>query len=169
MPSLRVGRAKTATAGGLLAIGCALLSALFLSLGLTILSEEGYRFSAGDIQDVVYTYIWCALVLLGGILMLTRRYIPGGVLVLICSILISIGVWYLGIWGVIGAALGLVSKEKTPERVLEVARLYGHIGIADLATKVGKTEADVELTIIKMQLKGQPIRFDATQREVIYG
>jgi hypothetical protein len=169
MSNLKVGRAKTATAGGVLAVACALLSVLFLSLGLTILSEEGYRFSASDIQDVVYTYIWCALILLGGILMLTRRYIPGGVLALICGILVAIGVWYLGIWGVIGGALGLVSKEKTPERVLEVAKLYGHVRIADLATKVGKTEADVELAIIKMQAKGQPIRFDATQREVIYG
>lgn len=63
----------------------------------------------------------------------------------------------------------MVSREKAPERVLEVARLYGRIGIRDLATAIGRTEADAELSVIKLQSRGHPIRFDAERREVIYG
>jgi len=41
--------------------------------------------------------------------------------------------------------------------------------IRDVATETGKTEADMELASIDLQSKGQPIRFDAGTREVIYG
>jgi len=51
MTDLRVGQPKIAIAGGVLAIVCALLTAL-LSLGLTILSQEGYEFSASEIEEV---------------------------------------------------------------------------------------------------------------------
>lgn len=172
MPNLRLGRPKIAIAGGVLAIICALLVALLLSLGLIIMSEEGYEFSATDIEDVLYTFIWCGLVFAGGILIFLRRYKIGGAIALGFSILLiifALDIWYIGMWGVIGGALCLISKEKTPERVLEVARRYGRVGIREVATETGKTEADVELAIINLQSKGKPIRFDATTREVIFG
>ena len=171
MPNLRVGRPKTALAGGVLAIICALLVALLLSLGFIIMSEEGYEFSASDIEDVLYAFIWCGLVFAGGILILRRRYTLGGALALGFSILLiifTIDIWYISMLGVIGGALSLISKEKTPERVLEVVRRYGRVSILEVATETGKTEADVELAIIDLQSKGKPVRFDAATREVIY-
>lgn len=169
MDDLKVGRPKMATAGGLLAIVSALLTAVVLLRGLTVLSQEGYEFSAGEIEEVFYTYIWCGVVLAGGILSLRRRYIIGGALAVVFSIAIAISVWFLGVLGVIGGILSLVSKEKTPERVLEIARLYGCVGIGEVAAKTGKTEADVELAVIKLQAKGHSIRFDRTRREVSCG
>lgn len=172
MANLRVGRPKTAIAGGVLAIVCALLVALLLSLGITILSQEGYDFSASDIEDVLYAYVWCGLVLAGGVLILRRRYILGGALALGFSILLiifTIDIWYCGMWGIIGGVLSLISKEKTPQRVLEVARRYGRVSIREVAAETGKTEADVELAIVNLQSKGHSIRFDAATREVIFG
>lgn len=172
MTNLRVRRPRIAIVGGVLAIVCVLLVALLLTLGITILSQEGYEFTGSDIEDVLYAYVWCCLVLAGGILIFLRRYILGGALALGFSILLiifAIDIWYISMWGVIGGALGLISKEKTPERVLEVARRYGRVGIREVATETGKTEADVELAIIDLQSKGKPVRFDATTREVIYG
>lgn len=156
-----------AIAGGALAIVCAVLAALLLSVGLAILNREGYEFDRGEIEGLFYTYVWCGLVLTGGILTFTRRYIVGGALTLAFSIAIAISIWYVGVWGIVGGVLSLVSREKTPEQVLEAARLYGRIEIGDVAAKTGKTEAAVELAIIKLQSKGHSIRFDATRREVI--
>lgn len=172
MSNLRVGRPKIAIVGAVLAIVCALLVALLLSLVITVLSEEGYEFTATDIEDVLYDFIWCGLVFAGGILMLLRRYKIGGAIALGFSILLiifALDFWFIVVLGIIGGALGLVSKEKIRETVLEVARRYGRVSIREVAAETGKTEADVELAIINMQSKGQPIRFDATTREVIYG
>lgn len=157
-----------ATAGGLLAIVSAVSCTVLLSVGLT-LTQEGYELSPTEFEGVIYAYIWCAAVVAGGVLTLRRRYILGGALALGFSIAIAISVWYVGMWGVIGGVLSLVSKEKTPERVLEIARLYGCVGIGEVAAKTGKTEADVELAVIKLQAKGHSIRFDRARREVIYG
>lgn len=84
-------------------------------------------------------------------------------------IIFALDIWFVSIWGIIGGALGLVSKEKIRETVLDVARRYGRVNIREVATETGKTEADVELAIIELKSKGQPIRFDAGTREVIYG
>ena len=171
MTNLRVGRPKTAIAGGVLAIACALLVALVLTLGITILNQEGYEFSTIDIEDVLYAYVWCGFVFAGGILIFRRRYTLGGALALgfsIILIIFAIDIWYIGMWGIIGGALSLISKEKTPERVLEVAKRYGRVSIREVATETGKTEADVELAIINLQSKGKPVRFEASTREVIH-
>ncbi len=39
----------------------------------------------------------------------------------------------------------------------------------EIAAQTGKTEADVELSIIDLQSKGKPVRFDETTREVFFG
>jgi len=171
MSDLKVGRPKTAIAGAVLALACAVATILILSLSLAIMGQEMTYWVAGaDAEAVAYWYIYCGFLLAGGILILRRRYRLGGIFVLIFGILLTVSFdWLVGIWGIIGGILALVSKEKAPARVLEVARLHGRIGIKDLAATIGKTEADVELSIINLQSKGQPIRFDAERREVIYG
>ena len=172
MPNLRVGRPKIAIAGAVLAIVCALLVVLLLSVGLTIMSEEGYEFAAIDIEGVIYTFVWCGFVFAGGVMMLLRRYKIGGAIALVFSILLiifALDIWFIGVLGIIGGALGLVSKEKIPERILDVAKRYGRVSIREVAAETGKTEADVELAIIELEAKGQPIRFDAATRDVIYG
>jgi hypothetical protein len=146
-----------------LAIVCALLVALLLSVGLIIMSEEGYEFFATDIEDVLYAFVWCGLIVTGGILILLRRYKIGGAIALgftVLLIIFALDIWFVSMWGIIGGALGLVSKEKIRETVLGVARRCGRVSIREVATETGKTEADVELAIIELESKGQPIRFD---------
>ena len=169
---MRVKRPKIAIVAGVLAIVCVLLVVLLLSVGLAIMSEEGYEFSAIDIEDLIYTYIWCGIIFAGGVMMLLRRYKIGGAIALGFSILLiifALDIWFIGMLGIIGGVLGLVSKEKIPQRILDVARRYGRVGIREVATETRKTEADVELAIIDLQSKGKPIRFEASTREVIYG
>ena len=171
MSDLKVGRPKTAIAGAVLALACAVVIISILSLSFAILGqEETYGLMEVDTEAVAYWYIWCGFLLAGGILIWRRRYRLGGIFALVFGILLTVGFdWLVGIWGIIGGILALVSREKMPERVLEIARLYGRIGLKDLAAATGKTEADVELSVINLQSKGHPVRFDAERREVIYG
>jgi hypothetical protein len=159
--NFKVGRPKYAIFGGALAIFCGLLGATLLSLGL---SATGYEFS----EDFMFFYISCGLVVAGGVSILRRHYMLGGIFVLVFGIIVMIDAWYVGIWGLIGGILGVISKENTPEKVLHVARQYGRVNIRQIATEIGKTEADVELAIISLQAKGQPVKFDKTTRDVIY-
>ena len=170
MSDFKVGRPKTATVGGVLALVCAIVTIFILSASLALLSEwELYEYWGLDIETATYEYLFCGFVLAGGILILRRRYRLGGIFALVFSILLVVDGWLWAILGITGGILALVSKEKVPERVLEVVRLHGRIGIRDLATRTGKTEADVELSVIKLQSEGQPIKFDAETREIIYG
>lgn len=174
MSDLKVGRPKTAIAGGLLAIVTAVVMISLSALGLMMMRAEGYELSAAEIEELVYTYIWLGCMLAGGILILRRRYVLGGAFALGFAIPLMVGavlegLWYVPVWGIVGGILSFRSREKIPQRVLEIARLYGRIKLKDLAAATGKTEADVELSIINLQSKEQPIRFDAERREVIYG
>ena len=170
MNGLKVGRPKTAIVGGILALFSAVSVIIMLSLDLFFLSaDEFWATYGGNVEIAAYAYIFCGFILAGGILILRRRYKLGGAFALVFSIFLVVDGWLIAIPGIVGGILALISKEKTPERVLDIAKLHGRIGIQDLATRTGKTEADVELAIIGLQSEGQPIRFDAEKREVIYG
>lgn len=54
-------------------------------------------------------------------------------------------------------------------KLIEIMQHQGRMGISQLAEQLRTTEANIELYIIELQSKGQPIRFDVTKREVIYG
>ena len=150
---------------------------LYLSLLSLGIASEGV--AAGEIFSIAYGFLECILVLVGGFfLYFRRRYKFGGALALVFGIRLFVDLlgaleyffflFPIVILPIIGGILGLVSKEKTALGVLGVAKLYGRLEIADLAAKLGKTEADVELAVIELQSKGEPIRFEAETREVIY-
>jgi len=174
--ALEVKRPLTATVGAVLSIIGVLLYLTFLLIGLSVLSEEPLTGaeSASFLFELIYTFFYCILGLVGAFYILRRKYAYGGVAALICGILLTITmVGYLEgfaitVLPIIGGILSLVSKEKTSLGVLGVAKLYGRLKIADLAAKLGKTEADVELAVIELQSKGEPIKFEAETREVIY-
>ena len=178
MTDYKVGRPKMAIAGAALAMVCAVLGVVVLSLALmgTLQGiERGYEISNMEIAIgswmLLILGVYCVVIFSGGILMLKRRYGLGGVLVLIFSILLvtsAAHLWYVGIWGIAGGALSLIAREKTPERVLEIARQEKQVSIKEVATLTGKTELDVEVAIAKLKAKGQPIRFEMKTREVIY-
>ena len=177
MTDLKVGRPKIAIAGGVLAIVCAVVSPLWLLFGLIAGLSWGYfqlseRFIFFGSIFVGIVLVCCVMVFVGGIVILRRKYKLGGVLALIFSILLvtstSAAIWYVAMWGIIGGILSLISREKIPERVLEVAKRDGRVSIKEVATETGKTEADIEVAIIKLRSKGQPVSFDMKTREVIY-
>jgi len=77
----------------------------------------------------------------------------------------------LGLVGIIGTIAGSILKPKVveiPSELLDVMKLYRRMKISDLATRFKTTEADVELTVIKLRSEGEPIQFDRETREVIY-
>ncbi len=47
-------------------------------------------------------------------------------------------------------------------------KLHGRMKISELASRYKTTEADVELAVVKLKSKGEPIQFDRETREVIY-
>ena len=172
MADLRVKRPKISTAAGVLALVCALLIALLLTLATTIEIGGGDSLSESAFEDLFYAYVWCGLIFAGGIMVFLRRYRFGGAIVLFFSITLlayTIAIWYAVVLGVIGGVLGVISKEKISQGILEVVARYGRINIREVAAETGKTEADVELAIIELKSQGQPIRFDAEKREVSYG
>ena len=178
MSEFKVRRPKIAVVGAALAMVCAIIGVVWVSLALrrAILGiEAGYEMSDMEIFMGSWLFLvtsaYCVIIFAGGILILRRRYGLGGVLVLIPSILLVTSVlrlWYVGIWGITGGILSLISKEETPQRVLEIARQQGQISIKEVANLTGKTELDVEVAITKLKSKGQPIRFDMKTRNVIY-
>ena len=174
----KVRRPKIAIAGAALAIVCSILGVLWLSWGLKTILGTGYELSQRQIERaiffggtfVVIFIVCCVIVLVGGILILRRKYRVGGAVALIFSIFLftSSGTWLVAMWGIIGGILSIISREKIPERVLELAKLHRQVSIKEVATETGKTELDVEQAIVKLRSKGQPIRFDLKTREVIY-
>ena len=178
MTDFKVERPKMAIAGAALAMVCAVLGVGWLSLALggTLQGiERGYEISNMEMVIGAWLFliigIYCVVIFSGGILILRRRYGLGGVLVLIFSTLLvtsAVHIWYVGIWGIAGGALSLISREKTGERVLEIARQQRRVNIKEVATLTGKTELDVEVAIARLKAKGQPIRFEMKTREVIY-
>ncbi len=178
MTDFKVGRPKIAIAGAALAMVCAVLGVVWLSIALrrAILGiEAGYEISNMEIVLgswlLVVMSAFCVIIFTGGILILRRRYGLGGVLVLIFSTLLvtsALHLWYVGVWGIAGGILSLISKEKVPERVLEITKQHGQVSIKEVAALTGKTEMDVEVAIVKLRSKGQPIRYDMKTRQVLY-
>lgn len=77
----------------------------------------------------------------------------------------------LGAIGFIGLIAGLILKPKmveTPSKLLDTMKLHGRMKISELATRYKTTEADIELAVVKLKSKGEPIQFDRETREVIY-
>ncbi len=77
----------------------------------------------------------------------------------------------LGAIGFIGLIAGLILKPKmveTPSKMLDTMKLHGRMKISELASRYKTTEADVELAVLKLKSKGEPIQFDRETREVIF-
>ncbi len=162
-------------AGGALAIVTAVLGLLWLSRGImTIVGNERLELSERQIffgsTFLIVVIVCLIMVFVGGVLILRRRYRPGGILALVFSTFLftSAGIWYVAVWGIAGGILSIIAREKVPERVLELLQQRRQVNIKEAATETGKTELDVEQAIVKLQSKGQPITFDMKSREVIY-
>ncbi len=174
MTRFKVGRPKIAIAGAVLAIVGSVLGVLWLSLSLKTILGTGYELSEKQIfygaQFLAILIACFVMIFVGGILILRGKYRVGGAVALLFSIFLmsSAGLWYVAMFGIIGGILSLISREKVPERVLEVAQQHGQVSIKEVATETGKTELDVEQAIVKLRSKGHPIRFDLKTREVIY-
>jgi hypothetical protein len=54
------------------------------------------------------------------------------------------------------------------EKLLSIVSSHGQIDISDLAMQLGTTEANIELAVIELQSKEQPIKFDKNSRKVFY-
>ena len=178
MTDFKVRRPKIAVVGAALAMVCAVLGVTALSLtlrGAILGIEAGYE--ASDIEIVLGSWVFlvasacCVVVFAGGILILRRRYRLGGLVALIPSVFLAVStvnLWYVGVWGITGGILGLIAKEETPRRVLEIVKQQGQISIKEVAALTGKSELDVEVAIVELKSKGQPIRYDMKTRNVIH-
>jgi hypothetical protein len=162
---LKVKRPITATIGGIFSLIAGISVMILYFIGLDFITESGLLSSY--LKDVIWEFIGYIFIIFSGILMLLRKYKLGGAISIVFGIFITIGLWYIGIWCIIGGVLGLISKEKIDEHVLLAAKQFGRIRISELAAKISKTEADVELAVKNLQLQGELIKFDTVTREVI--
>ena len=84
------------------------------------------------------------------------------------------GVWraiLIIIAGVFGLAVQRRTnqRQKTDSELLRLLRPNERLRIYDLATKLAISEAEVELSVIRLRKDGTPISFNMETREVIYG
>ena len=178
MSDFKVKRPKITIAGAVLGMICAVAGAVVSSLFLTgIMRGFGRGYLIFNMQTAIGTWIFlvmgifCVITFIGAILILKRRYGLGGILVLIPRILLitsAARLWQIGLVGIAGGILTLISREKIPEKVLEISRQKKQVSIKEVAALTGKTELDVEVAIARLKSKGQPIRFEMKTREVIY-
>ncbi len=74
--------------------------------------------------------------------------------------------------GGILTTLGLVLRPKAveiPALVLEMVKMHGRIMISELASRFSTSQTDIELALIKLRSKGEPISYLAATGEVWYG
>ncbi len=145
----KVRRPKIAIAGAALAIVCSVLGVVWLSLFLTTILGTGRELSQRQIEGAIFfggtfviIFVACCVMVL-----------VGGTVALVFSIFLftSTGNWLVAMWGIIGGILSIIAREKTPERVLEVAKQHRQVSIKKVATETGKTELDVEQAIVKLR------------------
>lgn len=60
-------------------------------------------------------------------------------------------------------------KPKVPSGLLDTVKTRGRVRISELAQEFGTTEARIEIGVYELMRAGQPIRFEAETREVVYG
>ena len=121
MGDLKVGRPKTATVGGLLAVVTAAFAIAVLSFGLFPEADAELL----NVSEAVFTryLVMAGFVLAGGVLILCRRYRLGGIFALAFSIVLLVNGGFVFIPSIVGGILALRSKEKTPERILGATKL----------------------------------------------
>ncbi len=76
------------------------------------------------------------------------------------------------IFGGILTTLSFVLKPtvvEAPTKVLEIVKMRGRVWISDLASMFSTSQTDIELALMKLRNRGEPILFDVTTGEVSYG
>lgn len=169
-----VERPTEAFAGSLLLFSCA---GFALIAGIAASVEGG----AWGLIDV---FIGVLLGLSGYLIYQMRHLAAGTTMALVVGIAITMffifaevisgGILVEGIIPVIAGILGFVARgksktmQKMPIDLLGVVKLHERIKISELAARFKTTELEIELSVIKLQEKGDPIGFDKETREVIY-
>lgn len=77
----------------------------------------------------------------------------------------------LSVIGFVSLIVGLILRAKiveVPLKLLDAMKLHRRKKVSELATQFKTTEADIELAVIKLKSRGEPIHFDRETREVIY-
>jgi len=163
--------------------------AMYASLLLFISAAGAFFIGIASLADIgewalLDVFIGILLILSGYLVYQVRHLTAGTVIALVLGLFITIifttmfeiGFWIVpeGIIPIIAGILGFVAQgksrktQKMPTDLLGVVRLHERIKISELATRFNTTELEIELSIIKLQERGEPIVFDRETREAIY-
>jgi len=155
---------------------------LFVSAGFSLIAGIASLAEIGvwGLLDVFIGILW----ILGGYLIYQVRHLTAGTVmalvvglvltILFTAVEIDVGIVFDGIIPIIAGILGFVARgksrrtQKMPTDLLGIVKLHERIKISELATRFKTTELEIELSVIKLQERGEPIGFDRETREVIY-
>jgi len=156
---------------------------LFVSAGLALLVGIASLAEVGE-WALLDVFIGILLILSGYIVYQVRHLTAGTVMALVVGLVVTIlyvvtetiGVWIVfeGIIPIIAGILGFVARGKSrrmqemPTDLLGVIKLHERIKVSEIASRFKTTELEIELSVIKLQERGEPIGFDKETREVFY-
>lgn len=156
---------------------------LFISAGLAFFIGIISLVEIG-VEALLDVFIGILLILSGYLVYQVRHLTAGTVIALLLGLFVTIfyigaeiiGYWIFaeGIMPIIAGILGFVARgksektQKMPTDVLGVVKLHERIKISELATRFKTTELEIELQIIKLHERGEPLVFERETREVIY-
>lgn len=165
MPGVSVRRPLGAVVAGVVSLLAGLAAAGVLGLAAVSWHAEGVALSGEDMEGLVYLVVSTVAIIGGGLAILLRRYKAGGLVVLAFAIMLSFGFWYFGIPAAIAGIVALRAEEKLEDSVVSILRTAGALSLSDIAGRLKKSEADVEIAIRRLQKGGVNIAFDEAKRQ----
>ncbi len=162
---------KPGSALGLAAGIVVLLSGLALlvlgGLGTALMAADGELGSSSEeVEGVVYFVLFSIGQIAAGAMILAGKHKAGGVSAILVGLFVSLGVWYIGMWSVLGGIAALFVRERLDRYVSSFLALHPSVPIAELATFVKRTEADIELAVLALRDRGEKVSFDEDSRLV---
>lgn len=128
---------------------------------------SGEASTDSDLVMGIFMFIFCVVALLVSAgLIFSRQYVSAGMLTIVSGIIVSFGLWYVGIPTVIVGILILRSKEKLEDALMVQLTDSDPIHIKELAEILRRTEADIEIAINTLKDAGKEVSFDLDTRLV---
>lgn len=118
------------------------------------------------VEGIIFIVFTAFALFASSILIFMRQYLPAGMLTLTSGILISFGFWYVGIpTGIVGILI-LRSREKLEDAIFNLISESTSMHIKEMAEKLKRTEADIEIAINTLNDSGKSVNFNLETRVI---
>lgn len=163
---VKVRRPLGAFVAGIIILSIAGLTTAFFAVSFAIYFSEGEKLVGDELEGVIYLFVSLITIMIGAIAILMRKYKTGGTLCIIFGLLFAFGFWYVGVPIAILGLIALRGVDKIEHAILAKFQEIDSIPISELAQSLKKTEADIEIGVLKLIDTGENIVFDPETRLV---